>query len=76
MAKDTKNANVITIDEVEYNIDDMTDGQKALVNHVADLTRKINGTQFQLEQLQVGAQAFTNALKEALEAEDAEIVED
>ena len=76
MAKNTKQANVIVIDEVEYDIDDMTEGQKALVNHIADLTRKINGTQFQLEQLQVGAQAFTNALKESLEAEDAEIVEE
>lgn len=64
MAKDTKNA--IFIDDVEYLLDDMTDEQKMLVNHVADLDRKLAGTRFQLDQLAVGRDAFMSMLKAAL----------
>lgn len=65
MAKDTKNA--IFIDDVEYSLDDMTDEQKMLVNHVADLDRKIAGSRFQLDQLSVGRDAFMSMLKAALD---------
>jgi len=39
-----KTKNVITVNEVEYNVDDMTDKQKAMLAHVQDLERKINTT--------------------------------
>lgn len=57
----------ITIDEVDYIFEDMTDKQKVLVNHVADLDRKIGSSQFNLDQLNVGKQAFVNLLKEELQ---------
>jgi len=60
----------IIIDDVEYNFEDMTEEQKVLVNHVADLDRKVASTQFNLDQLNVGKQAFVNLLKEALSGED------
>ena len=59
----------ITIDDKEYIIEDMTDEQQMLVNHVADLDRKINSSQFNLDQLMFGKQAFVTALKENLETE-------
>jgi len=59
----------IIIDDVEYNFDDMTDEQKILVNHVADLDRKVNSAQFNLDQLNVGKQAFIKMLKESLSIE-------
>jgi hypothetical protein len=59
----------ITIDDKEYMIEDMTDEQQMLVNHVADLDRKINSSQFNLDQLMFGKQAFVTALKENLETE-------
>ena len=65
MAENTKKTS-ITIDEVEYFYEDMTQEQQALVNHVADLDRKIGSSQFNLDQLNVGKQAFINLLKEAL----------
>ena len=65
MAKDTKNA--IFIDDVEYSLEDMTDEQRALVSHVADLDRKIAGSRFQLDQLSVGRDAFMSMLKAALD---------
>ena len=61
-----KKTQVITIDEVEYNVEDFTDEQKVLINHVMDLDRKISSTKFNLDQLNVGRGAFMNALKETL----------
>jgi hypothetical protein len=70
-----KKPNLITIDDVEHNLDAMTDEQRLLVNHCIDLERKIASTQFNLDQLTVGKQAFVQMLKEKLAAPKAEIVE-
>ena len=59
---------IVTIDGVEHKIEDMTEQQTMLLNHVADLERKIGSTKFQLDQLQVGRDAFFTMLKAALEA--------
>ncbi len=56
----------IVIDEQEYFYEELTDEQKAYVNHIADLDRKIGSSQFNLEQLQFGKQAFVKALKQIL----------
>jgi hypothetical protein len=61
-----KKTTPIVIDDVEYQFEDMTQEQQMLVNHVADLDRKINSTAFNLDQLNVGKQAFVNLLKESL----------
>jgi len=61
-----KKTQPIIIDDVKYNFEDMTDEQKVLVNHVADLDRKVASTQFNLDQLNVGKQAFVKLLKESL----------
>jgi hypothetical protein len=63
-----KKTTPITIDDVEYVFEDMTQEQQLLVNHVADLDRKIGSTQFNLDQLSVGKQAFVQLLKEKLTA--------
>jgi hypothetical protein len=55
----------VVIDEIEYNFEDMTDEQKTLVNHVADLDRKIASSRFNLDQLNVGRDAFISLLKKA-----------
>lgn len=64
MGKDKKTP--VIIDEVEYEFDDMADDQKAMVNHLIDLDRKIGSAQFNLDQLQVGKQAFLTMLRESL----------
>ena len=61
-----KKTQVITIDEVEYNVDDFTDEQRVFISHIMDLDRKISSTKFNLDQLNVGRGAFMNALKETL----------
>lgn len=57
----------VTIDDKEYIFEDMTDEQKMMLNHIADLDKKINGTKFNLDQLHVGKDAFVNMLKTSLE---------
>ena len=56
----------IVIDDQEYTEDQLTDEQKILINHVADLDRKIGSTRFNLDQLQVGRDAFMNMLTASL----------
>lgn len=56
----------ITINDQDYTEDQLTDEQKVLINHVADLDRKIGSTRFNLDQLQVGRDAFMNMLNASL----------
>jgi hypothetical protein len=67
MARETNN--VIVIDGTEYTEDQLTDEQKVLINHVADLDRKIGSTRFNLDQLQVGRDAFMKMLTASLAQE-------
>ena len=57
---------IVSIDGVEHKVEDLTEQQQLLLNHVADLDRKIGSTKFQLDQLQVGRDAFFTMLKTAL----------
>ena len=62
-----KKTQIITINEVDYTEDQLTDEQKVLINHVADLDRKIGSTRFNLDQLHVGRDAFMVMLNKSLE---------
>ena len=75
MAKDKKEKPVLNLDDKEYIIEDMTDEQKAMVNHINDLQNKQNTNQFMADQLSVGKEAFINMLRKALEEPEAEEVE-
>jgi hypothetical protein len=58
--------NQVTIDDVEYAFEDMKPEQQSMVNHLIDLDRKIGSSQFNLDQLNVGKQAFLTMLRESL----------
>jgi uncharacterized protein YdeI (BOF family) len=62
-----KQTQTITIDDVEYTEDQLTDQQKVMINHIGDLDRKIRSSQFNLDQLNVGRSAFMGMLKSSLE---------
>jgi len=66
MAKKQKEKPVITINDKEFNIEDMTGEQQAMINHINDLDRKIAQSQFNLEQLTFGKNAFVNSLSQSL----------
>ena len=72
MAKKEKEKPVLNLDDKEYVIEDMTDEQKAMLNHVNDLQNKQNTNQFMADQLAVGKEAFINMLRESLNAKPKE----
>ena len=61
-----ENKPVVNLDGKDYDIDSMTNEQKVMVNHIADLNRKIDTSTFNLQQLRFGRQAFVDALSEDL----------
>jgi len=58
----------VTIDDVEYTFEDLTQEQQMPFNYCIDLDRKISSAQFNLDQLSVGKNAFMDMLKKSLEA--------
>lgn len=49
-----------------YEEKDLTDKQKILINHVMDIDRKINQLKFNLDQMNVGREAFMQLLSQDL----------
>ena len=71
MAKDEKKT--ISVNDKEYNVDDLTEQQVAMVNHIADLDRKLSSARFNLDQLAFGREAFVNALAQSLESDATDV---
>ena len=57
----------ITVNDIEYIVEDMTDEERTMLNHVTDLDRKIANARFNMDQLAVGREAFINMLGQSLE---------
>ena len=64
-----ENAPMLSLDGKEYDINSMNDDQKTMVNHIADLNKKIDTSTFNIQQLQFGRQAFIDGLKASLAEE-------
>jgi hypothetical protein len=62
-----KKTHPVTIDGIDYDVNDFTDQQKMLLDHVVDLERKLNSAKFNVDQLQVGRDAFFTMLKQSLD---------
>ena len=63
---------VLNLDGKEYVIEDMTDEEKQMINHINDMQNKINTNGFIREQLEAGKEAFIVRLRESLNAEEVE----
>ena len=70
MSNKKQKEQTITINDKEHKVDDLTQEQIAMVNHVSDLDRKLSSAQFNLDQLNVGRGAFMNMLTESLKVEE------
>ena len=62
-----KKTTPIVIDDKEYTFEDMTAEQREMINHVADLDRKLSSTRFNMTQLEGGRKFFIDMLKKSLE---------
>tara|TARA_R110000868_G_scaffold223167_1_gene475010 strand:- start:45 stop:251 length:207 start_codon:yes stop_codon:yes gene_type:complete len=56
----------VTIDDVQYQLEDMTPEQQGLISHLADLDQKLAAAKFSADQLQVCRNAFFGILKQSL----------
>ena len=57
----------ITINDKEYMVEDLTQEQQTMLNHVNDLDRKLSSVRFNLDQLAIGREAFVNMLAKSVE---------
>jgi len=62
--------NVITIDGKEYNQEDLTQDQTYFINQIKDLQAKGASLRFQLDQVTVAQNAFTNSLIQSVKGEE------
>ena len=71
MAKKEKEQKpVLSFDGEEYVIEDMSDEQKQMLNHINDMQNKLNTNAFMKEQLEVGKEAFISMLRNSLKSEE------
>ena len=66
----SEQSNVITIDGKEYNADDMSQDQTYWINQIKDLQAKSANLRFQLDQITVAQNAFTNQLIQSVKNEE------
>jgi hypothetical protein len=63
----TEEKKVITIDDVEYTWDQLSDPAKHCINQIRSLDQKIGSASLNIEQMQVGRQGYIERLKEQLD---------
>ena len=57
----------IDINGKPYYYEDMTEKQQLILNHIMDLDRKLAAAKFNVDQLQVGRDAFMNMLTQEID---------
>ena len=68
MTEVTENAvQTISMNDIEYKVDELSEKAKYLVSQVQDMQTQANQTRAKLDQIQVGITGFTNLLQEELE---------
>ena len=66
MVKKEKKQPLLTLDDKKYFNEDLNDRQLLMVNHLLDLEKKTASMKFNLEQMEVGKNAFLQQLKTSL----------
>ena len=57
----------ITVNDKPYNVEDLSEQEIVMVNHVADLDQKLMAARFNVDQLQVARDSFVGMLTNSLE---------
>lgn len=60
---------MVTIDGIEYEADDLTDEVKYMIAQVKDIDDKLASLRFQMDQLTVAKNAFSDAVVKAVKDE-------
>jgi hypothetical protein len=69
-------ANVITIDGTEYKEEDLSQDQSYFINQIRDLQAKAANLKFQLDQVTVAQNAFTNSLIQSVKGSEEDETKD
>ena len=72
----TEQSNVITIDGKEYNAEDLSQDQNYFINQIKDLQAKAASLRFQLDQVTVAQNAFTNSLIQSVKGSEEDETKD
>ena len=57
---------VYKIDGVDYPVEQLSNEQILLANHIVDLERKLSSAQFNVDQMMVGRNAFLRMFEQSL----------
>ena len=66
----SEQSNVITMDGKEYKTEDLSQDQNYFINQIKDLQAKAANLKFQLDQVTVAQNAFTNSLIQSVKGEE------
>ena len=66
----SKEKSKLTLDGKDIDVDSLSDNQKLMVEHIVDLDRKLKSMQFNVDQIQVGREAFITMLKKTIETQE------
>jgi hypothetical protein len=67
MTQEEENNNIININGTDYSQNDLSQEQQYMIAQVKDLQMKAAQTKFQLDQIQVSLDHFTNKVIESIE---------
>ena len=67
---------MITINEKEYAVEDLTDDQRGALQQISNLDSKIGNLNVEMTQFQAARQFFVNNLTASLEAVDDNVAEE
>ena len=70
MTQEESNNNIININGTDYSQDDLSQEQQYMIAQVRDLQIKAGQTKFQLDQIQVSLDHFTNKVLESIEGKE------
>lgn len=71
-AMEAEESNIIHINGTDYKENDLSEQQHYFINQIKDLQAKANNLKFQLDQVQVALNTFTNELLGSFETKEPE----
>lgn len=71
-AMEAEESNIIHINGTDYKENDLSEQQHYFINQIKDLQAKANNLKFQLDQVQVALNTFTNELLSSFETKEPE----
>lgn len=75
-AMEAEESNIIHINGTDYKENDLSEQQHYFINQIKDLQAKANNLKFQLDQVQVALNTFTNELLGSFETKEPEEVKE